>query len=268
MRGRGVDVEREDLVTQDPAVGAVGELDAEPVIVRGAPDRGHHLAQLGPVDDPEGEAGAGAHRRLLGHHPHQRLIVGARRAGEEDARPRRAVSEEARRRVTGARRSRPRSKWPARCRARTGSGRRGCAGRSGQMMQSAVRHVGAVHLLRRRLVVAGPVPRERQRSRVDRVDQRQRATGGRVVAAGVVAALAAVVDVQDLRPDRVDEVLLARAAGVDVGGGLAEIDRFAAGRQRPRPGPAPRRPAVPSKRVPQVGGDDQVLAPLTSRSQK
>ena len=48
--GRGVDVEREHLVAQDPAVGPVGELDAEPVIVRGAPDRGQHLAHLGAVD--------------------------------------------------------------------------------------------------------------------------------------------------------------------------------------------------------------------------
>jgi hypothetical protein len=76
--GRGVDVERKHLGAQDPAVRAVGQLDAEPVVVGRAPDRGQHIAQVGPVDDAVGEPWARTHRCLLGDDAHQRLIFGAR----------------------------------------------------------------------------------------------------------------------------------------------------------------------------------------------
>ena len=87
MRGGGVDVEREDLVAQDPAVGAVGELDPEPVVMGGPPDGRQHLVELGAVDDPEAEPRTGVDLRLFGDHPHERGVVGARLdGGQQDDR--------------------------------------------------------------------------------------------------------------------------------------------------------------------------------------
>ena len=66
------------LVAEHPAVGAVGQLDAKPVVVRGAADDGQHLALVGAINRAVGEARAGADGGGLGDHAHQRLIVGAR----------------------------------------------------------------------------------------------------------------------------------------------------------------------------------------------
>ena len=58
VRLRGVDVQREHLVAQHPAVGAVGQLHAKPVVAGGAPDRRQHLAARRARRPRESEARA------------------------------------------------------------------------------------------------------------------------------------------------------------------------------------------------------------------
>jgi hypothetical protein len=85
------------------------------------------------------------------------------------------------------------------------------------------------------------------------VGQRERRPAAEAVAAAVEAVLAAVIHRQEHRPDRADEVLLSRLAGVDVGGRRAEVDGLAAGpaeqRRRQRGTPDERSSALPVQNV-------------------
>src|SRR5262249_43691294 len=74
-----VDAKRKHLVAQNPAEGAVGQNDPEPVASGRALDRAQDLAALGHVHHPVSEAGAGMHLGLLGEHAHH-CVLGPRGA--------------------------------------------------------------------------------------------------------------------------------------------------------------------------------------------
>ena len=69
----------QDLVADNPAVGAIGQHHPEPVVAGRAIHRGEGLAPLGHVDRPVGEPRAGAHVGGLGQHPQHHLLGGRRR---------------------------------------------------------------------------------------------------------------------------------------------------------------------------------------------
>ena len=201
VRGRRVDVEREDLVAQDPAVGAVGKLDAEPVVVRGAPDGGEHLVHLGGVDDPETEPRSGVDLRLLGDHPHQRRVVGARRRGGQrrKAPPRRRPPLRARSWRADPGHEHGDHASPAGSSGRSAFRRRGSDWSSGKINSSLSGTSEQFIRLRGLRVVGGPIRgqrigKRRRQGRRPRPRRQSASIGGfRAVTAAVVAVLAAVV---------------------------------------------------------------------------
>src|SRR5215468_3365736 len=77
------DLEREYHVADDPAGGAVVELDLEPVVAGAALQHLEHLAALGVVDLAVARVGPGMDRRALRDHPQVGLGAGLRREQRE-----------------------------------------------------------------------------------------------------------------------------------------------------------------------------------------